>query len=287
VAAHVADRRRVAATVAFGLVAGIVGTAEQGGAFGELFGGLSIVVAPAFVGLVVRHTRDQARRLRELTWHLERERERSALAAVAEERTRIAREMHDVVAHGLSVVAIQADAAEAALARDPERAREPLRTIRSATAEALGEMRRLLGVLRAEGEPAELVPQPGLAQLPALLERARAAGVPAELEVVGTPRALPGGLDLSAYRIVQEALTNVGRHAPGAPAQVRLVWDPAALHVEVRDPGSGKPAAAPNGSGHGLVGLRERARLHGGSFAAGPAPGGGFAVTAVLPVEDA
>jgi signal transduction histidine kinase len=278
-AAHLPDVRRVAAVTAVGVVVTVVATALRSEVVGELFGAISAVVAPAVAGRVVR-------RLRELTLHLEHERERAERAAVAEERGRIARELHDVVAHGVSVIAIQADAAEAALDRDPELARAPLRTIRGSAKEALEEMRHLLGMLREDDDGGELAPQPGLEQLPDLVARARAGGVPVDLDVSGTPRTLPPGLDLSAYRIVQEALTNVRKHAQGAPTTVRIDWEPRALALEVRDHGPG-PAANANGGGHGLVGMRERVRLHGGQLTTGEAAGGGFAVFARLPLDAA
>jgi signal transduction histidine kinase len=278
-AAYEPDGRVVAAVVGFGITATVAGSLIQGAVVGEYFGALSAVAGPALAGRVVR-------RLRSLTAELEHERERSAHAAVGEERARIARELHDVVAHGLSVIAIQADAAEAALGRDPELARRPLTAIRASAREALAEMRQLLGMLREDDGPDTadaLAPQPGLGQLPALVERTRAAGVPVELEISGEPRPLPASLDLSAYRILQEALTNVRKHAGSVPATVRLEWRDGALAVGVRDRGPGGPTGGR--AGHGLVGMRERVRLHGGELHAGPtAAGDGFEVRAVLPL---
>jgi signal transduction histidine kinase len=280
-AAHVEDREPVVAVTAFGVGISLAGSWINDEVAGEYFGAVSAVLLPAVVGRVVRHQRAQTAHLRELTAELERERERTAELAVAEERARIARELHDVVAHALSVIAIQSDGAEAALDAEPERVRRPLRVIRRSAEEALGEMRRLLGVLRdQDGEGLE--PQPGLAQLPGLVERARAAGMPVTLHVEGQPRHVPAGLDLSAFRIVQEALTNVHKHAHGAPATVRVVWERRELSLQVRDAGAGEARA--NGNGHGLVGMRERVRLLGGELHAGRLPGGGFEVTAVLPL---
>ncbi|HEU4657185.1 MAG TPA: sensor histidine kinase [Capillimicrobium sp.] len=284
VAVYVDDLRVVVAVTALGVADAIVATALQGAVAGEYFGAVSSVAAPAVVGRFVRRHRVQARRLEELTVHLERERERGARAAVAEERARIARELHDVVAHGVSVIAIQSDAAEAALERDPALARTPLQTIRGSAREAMAEMRRLLGVLHDDGDGAELAPQPGLAQLEALVERARQAGVPVELRVDGEPRPLAASADLSAYRIVQEALTNVRKHAPGAAATVEVLWRDGALELRVTDDG---PGGTPADGGHGLIGMRERVRLHGGELVAGPRPEGGFAVHARLPMEPA
>lgn len=284
VAAHVEDARVVLGAVAFGVAASIFASAVNHEVTGEYFGAVTAVVVPAAVGRLVRRQRAQSRRLEELTVHLERERERGARAAVAEERARIARELHDVVAHGVSVIAVQSDAAEAALARDPELAAAPLRTIRGSATEALAEMRRLLGVLRQEGDAAELGPQPGLSQLDELVRRAEEGGVGVTLEVVGQPRPLPASLDLSAYRIVQEALTNVRKHSPGSAATVRLTWREDRLELLVANEGAPAPEASDNG-GHGLVGMRERVRLHEGTLQAGPRQGGGWVVAASLPLE--
>src|SRR3954471_166852 len=255
-AAHVTSIRRVALVVAAGVACSIAGSVEHGAVVGEYFVALSAVVAPALVGRIVRRQRRQAARLADLAHQLDVERERGMRAAVAEERARIARELHDVVAHGLSVIAIQADATEAALDHDATLAREPLRTIRATSTEAMAEMRRLLGVLRADGAVADLDPQPGLVQLPALVERVSASGVPVTVEVQGEPRSMPASVDLSAYRIVQEALTNVGKHAAGAAADVCLTWLPDALSLTVRDHGGANgngahAAAAANGNGNG------------------------------------
>jgi signal transduction histidine kinase len=264
-AAYADDRAAVIAVVAFGLVASVAASWINREVPGEYFGALSAVALPAVAGGAVRHQRAQ-----------------SARVAAAEERARIARELHDVVSHSLSVIAIQASAAEAALERDAKLAGPPLAAIRSSAEEALADMRRMLGVLRESGEGADRVPQPGLARLPELVEHARAAGVDVTLEVAGTPRPLPPSVDLSAFRIVQEALTNVRKHASGAPATVRVGWEPSALAVAVRDRGPGTVAGG--SGGHGLVGMRERVRLHGGELRAGPAPDGGFEVAAVLPL---
>jgi signal transduction histidine kinase len=201
-----------------------------------------------------------------------RERERTKQMSVAEERARIARELHDVVAHGVSVIAVQADAAEAALEHDPARAATPLRSIRGSAHDALAEMRRMVGVL---GETHERGPQPGLAQLPGLIQGN------VTLEVQGDPVPVPASLDLTAYRIVQEALTNVRKHAGSAPTTVRLAWRADALEVRVRDHGPGPNG---HGDGHGLVGMQERVKLHGGRLHTGAAAGGGFEVIAELPL---
>jgi signal transduction histidine kinase len=287
VAAHVGSREAVAATVVAGCGLAVAGSVIHGAAFGEYFGALSAVAAPAIVGRFVRHQRIQAARLRDLTEQLEREREQRVAAAVSDERARIARELHDVIAHEVSVIAIQSDAAEAALGTDPELARAPLLAIRDSAVAALAEMRRLLSVLRDPDDPAGEAPQPGLAQLRELVERAAALGIDVEVDVDGTPRAIPASVDLSAYRILQEALTNVHKHAHDAPAAVRVSWGADRLRLEVRNRRNGAAPAAPDGGGHGLVGMRERARVLGGSLEAGAAPDGGFVVTAVLPLRGA
>jgi signal transduction histidine kinase len=279
-ATEVDDVRTVGAVAAAGCALGALAVWAHHDVVGELFGAVLVVLAPVAAGRLVRRQREQHRRLEELTLHLERERERGARAAVAEERARIARELHDVVAHGVSVIAIQSDAAEAALSRDPRLAGPPLRAIKGSARDALTEMRRLLGVLRSDDDASDMLPQPGLAQLPELVAR---AGVPVTLEVEGEPRALPAGVDISAYRIVQEALTNVRKHAGAVPATVRVAWaeDAVALTVRDRGPGAGAPPA--DGEGHGLIGMRERVRLLGGELHTGAAAGGGFEVRAVLP----
>jgi signal transduction histidine kinase len=281
-AAEVADPRPVALLSALACAIGVVEVWLRGEVAGEAVGAVLVVIAPVGVGRLVRRQREQQRRLEELTLHLERERERGARAAVAEERTRIARELHDVVAHGVSVIAIQSDAAEAALERDPALARPPLQAIRGSALEALTEMRRLLGVLRSDDDPSGVTPQPGLAQLPELLER---SGVPVTLEVAGEPRPLAAGVDISAYRILQEALTNVRKHGGAAPTTVRLAWTERCVELIVRDDGPGPPPSANGaGDGHGLLGMQERVRLLGGELRTGAAgPDGGFEVRAVLP----
>jgi signal transduction histidine kinase len=206
-----------------------------------------------------------------------------ARTALQQERARIARELHDVVAHAISMIVVQAGASEQIVAEDPERARASFRSIRAAGSEALGEMRRLLGVLREDGDELALDPQPGLAGVDALVAQARAVGLSVELHVGGTCQPLSPGLDLTAYRIVQEALTNVRKHAGAQRAQVRVDYRDA-LEIEVVD--DGREMTTVNGSGHGLVGMRERVALYGGTLDAGPRPGGGFRVRAVLPIGE-
>jgi signal transduction histidine kinase len=227
----------------------------------------------------------------------------AASSAVAGERLRIARELHDVVAHSMSVIAVQAGYGQYVIDASPAGAREALGAIQATSRDALEEMRRMLGVLRRqeEGEDtapqrepprsAPLAPAPGLGDLGRLIQRTRGAGVEVSLERSGRVREVPAGVGLSAYRIIQEALTNVVRHAgSGAHCTVRLGYGETALHVRVAD-GGGRPlvpavsAPVAAGAGHGLAGMRERAHLCGGEFTAGPLPGGGFQVTATLPLS--
>jgi signal transduction histidine kinase len=205
--------------------------------------------------------------------------------AVAEERRRIARELHDVVAHHVSVMGVLATGSRRMLARDPAAADEALATIEETGRTALREMRRLLTVLRADAEPAgELAPQPGLAGVEGLVEQIREAGVPATLKVEGAPGPLDPGIALTVYRIVQEALTNALKHAGAAAVEVRLLFAPQELIVEVCDTGRG-PQLSPGAIGHGLLGMRERVMLYGGTLRTGPRPGGGYRVYAKIPLD--
>jgi signal transduction histidine kinase len=243
-----------------------------------MVGDLALIVIPALLG---RMTFNRRRRIA-------RERQVASEEAVVAERARIARELHDVVAHHLSVMVVQAEAARAVGERDPAAADEALRQIEASGRTGLAEMRRLLEILKSQGEADGREPQPGLAQLDDLIEGMRSTGILVEAEVAGAPRPLPPGVDLSAYRIVQEALTNTLKHAGGARAHVLVRYDPNAVEVEVVDDGPGPPAAADaNGAatGHGLIGMRERMQLFGGELDAGPRPGGGFRVWARLPAE--
>ena len=222
---------------------------------------------------------------------LEAEREQNAARAVSEERSRIARELHDVVAHNVSVMVVQAGGARRTIDRNPERVRDILESIESTGRQALGEMRRLLGVLRADDEATDArAPQPGVSRLDDLVQTVRTAGLPVEIMVEGAPTPLSAGVDLSAYRIVQEALTNALKHAGPATAEVVLRYADDALEVSVRDNGRGSATAlaqaGSNGSanGHGIAGMRERVTLYGGQLRAGPRRGGGYEVVAILPL---
>jgi signal transduction histidine kinase len=204
--------------------------------------------------------------------------------AVMGERARIARDLHDVVAHHVSAIAVQAETARLTTEGLPDEGRAHFESIGNTARDALGEMRRLLGVLRedAQGEP-DRDPQPGLARLNELVDTARAAGTPVRLTLSGGATQLPAGIDLCAYRILQEALTNARRHAPGAPVDVELEYEVDAVRLRVRDHGPG--LSEPDADGHGLLGMRERAIMVGGTLTVGPADGGGFSVEAELPIQ--
>jgi signal transduction histidine kinase len=227
--------------------------------------------------------------LEERARRAEAERDTRARIAVAAERARIAREMHDVIAHHVSVIVVQADGAGYAFDRDPARARQAIDAISRTGRQALAETRRLLGVLRDGEETAGLVPQPGLAQVSELLAEARLAGLPASLTVEGAPRPLDDGQELAAYRIVQEALTNTRKHGGlGADAAVLLRYADDGLLVRVTDTGRAPTdgnGPGPGATGHGITGMRERVQLYGGTLRTGPRPGGGYEVTATLPAS--
>jgi len=216
---------------------------------------------------------------------LEREREARARHAVLEERARIARELHDVIGHTVSVIIVQAEAASALLDKRPEAAKKPLERIETTAREAMAEMRRLVGILdEADGPGAR--PQPGLPQLPELLDRVREAGLTVEFEAEGDVSDLPGGLNLAAYRVVQEALTNVMKHAGASAVRVRVGRSCGALTIDVVDDGRGcRPRE--DGGGRGLIGMRQRVALYGGRIDVGSQPGGGFSINVVIPLEGA
>ncbi|WP_087930513.1 sensor histidine kinase [Streptomyces albireticuli] len=231
--------------------------------------------------------------LEERTGRLEKEREQQAKMAVTAERARIARELHDVVAHNVSVMVVQADGAAYVLDASPEQAKQALETISGTGRQALAEMRRLLGVLRTEegAEGGEYVPQPDVEQIGDLVEEVRGAGLPVDFQVEGAPRPLPSGVELTAYRIVQEALTNTRKHGgPDAGASVRLTFFDDGLGLLVEDDGRGAQhelyeSGGADGMGHGLIGMRERVGMVGGTLDAGPRPGGGFRISVLLPIK--
>jgi signal transduction histidine kinase len=248
---------------------------------------LLFATVAGLVGDNLRQSRARWAALEERARFIESEREERARRAVVDERLRIARELHDVVAHSMSVIAVQAGVGHHVLDSQPEEARRALAAIGTTSRAALTEMRRLLGVLREEGQPqAALAPAPGLADLPRLLSQVREAGLDVTSTVSGDPSAGSVPVDLTAYRIVQEALTNALKHG-GPVATVRIDYGPSEVRVEVVDGGRPAPArsiAARNGLGHGLIGMRERVAVFGGRLQVGAVPGGGFRVLACLPV---
>ena len=235
------------------------------------------------VGDNVRTRRAYTAELEERAARLEREREEKAVRAVAEERARISRELHDVVAHHVSVIAVQAGAAAEEATTDP--AREALGHIQQTSRQVLAELRSMLEVLSSDEAGPGLAPQPSLGEVDQLVDQSRTAGLPVELVIAGERRELPAIVDLAAYRIVQEALTNIRTHAGPAHARVELRYTDDALALEVTDDGRAAGQAGNGGGGRGLVGMRERVALVGGRLEAGPRPGGGFRVAAVLPLD--
>ena len=234
-------------------------------------------------GYALRERAEQAEAAEERAAQAEREREAAARVAVAEERSRIARELHDIVAHAVSVMVLQVGAVRHKLPDALAADRDALRGVERAGRTALAEMRRLLAAMRREGDEAELVPQPGLDGLDSLLAEIGRAGLPVELHVDGQPVPLPRGVDLSAYRIVQEGLTNALKHARANDADVTVRYRPDELEIEVRDNGQGSVTS--DGLGHGLIGVRERVKIYGGKMSAGTASSGGFVLSTSLPLD--
>lgn len=290
VAAYALGARRPAAVgvVTMLLVFGemtVVGYLMQRAGHGSVSNNASAMPIAALVWLVgqLLRQRDQREgRTQRALAEARAETERRAAAAVEQERTRISRELHDVVAHNLSVIVLQLAGARRVSDRDPAAAATAIEAAETAARNALGEMRKLVQLVRGGEADADL-PQPGLEQLPRLIDEARAVGTSVELETSGRPFTLPPGLDLAAYRIVQEALTNVRKHAGTAAAQVRIDYRDHELAVSIEDdgPGADEAGAVP---GHGLIGMRERVALYGGEIETGPRAGGGFAVRARLPL---
>ncbi|WP_328672969.1 sensor histidine kinase [Streptomyces sp. NBC_00322] len=271
---------------------------EGAGVGGRIF--VTIVMTVPFalawvLGDSIRTRRAYFAQLEERATRLEREREAQAKVAVAAERARIARELHDVVAHNVSVMVVQADGAAYVLDAAPDQAKQALETISTTGRQALAEMRRLLGVLRTGDAPesGEYVPQPDVQQIEDLVEQVRRAGLTVDFKIEGTPRPLPSGVELTAYRIVQEALTNTRKHGgPEAGASVRLVYFDDGLGLLVEDDGRGSAHelyedGGADGKGHGMIGMRERVGMVGGTLDAGPRPGGGFRISALLPLKPA
>lgn len=291
---HVTSVLATCSVVVVGCVAGVVSVLRGPEQPPAAFGAVLAVALPVVVGRLVARQRFQNERLAELAEQLRRERSSGERAAAAEERARIARELHDVVGHDVSVIALQADAAGAALDSRPELARAPVEAIRESATSAMREMRRVLRSWHDEegggGGPGAGTgaddesrhPQPGIAELPSLVDRARRAGSCIDVVVDGESRPVPASTGLAVYRVVQEALTNARRHAPGAPVHVSLTWAPESVRVVVRDDGPGPDEGGAHG--YGIAGMRERLRLLDGALSAGPAPTGGFHVEAELPL---
>jgi signal transduction histidine kinase len=235
-------------------------------------------------GFALRERAEKAEAAENRASQAEREREAAARIAVAEERARIARELHDIVAHAVSVMVLQVGAVRHQLPEALGEDRDALRGVERAGRTALAEMRRLLAAIRPDGDEAELVPQPGLDGLQSLLEEVGRAGLPVELHIDGKPFPLPRGIDLSAYRIVQEGLTNALKHARATNADVTVRYRSDEVQLEVRDNGQG--SATSDGLGHGLVGVRERVKIYGGEMTAGAASEGGFVLSTRLPLVD-
>jgi signal transduction histidine kinase len=262
----------------------------EGGAFDDLPLNQGFLLAynvvtiamPVALGVAVRGLRRRQVELRSQAVELRRQREENARRAVLDERVRIARELHDVVAHHVSVMGVQAGAARRVMPKQPDRAEEALASIESSSRQAVVELHRLLGFLRREGQQDGLAPQPDLSRLPELVAEAGGDALQVRLQIEGEPRPLPSTLELSAYRVIQEALTNTRKHAGATTSTVRVAYRPEELEIEVLDDGGG--GATPVNGGHGLIGMRERVGLHGGHLRAGSRPEGGFAVRATFPV---
>ena len=250
---------------------------------GDIIPAWAFIIVFWFIGKTIRQRRLQAVELEDRASQLELEREERARLAVAEERSRISRELHDIIAHSVSVMVVQAQAAQRLLEGEQREARQALGSIETTGRQALAEMRRLLGTLRRTDAELALAPQPSLKHLDALVEQAREAGLPVELSVEGDAGSLPPGVDLTAYRIAQEALTNVRKHAGGAHASVVVRRSDDGIELEITDDGSGSDKN--DGTGQGLIGMRERVALYGGVFESGKREGGGYVVRARLPLD--
>jgi signal transduction histidine kinase len=287
VAANQAPRRAAVAAAAFVVMVGVGFTIDPGrGTVGDFVFVLALVGGAWTLGYLLRERGLHNIALEDRVLRVEREREERARAAVAEERARIARELHDVVAHSLSVMLVQTGVVRRRIRSDRPGESELLAEVESTGRGALSEMRRLLGILRTEGVgAAELEPQPGLDTLEPLVDGMRDAGLTVSLSVEGDAIGVSPGVGLAAYRIVQESLTNSLKHAGGASAVVRLRYAGDALDLEVVDDGRGFDPTS-DGAGHGLVGMRERVALYGGSLETGPRRGGGYGVRARLPLEE-
>ncbi len=284
--AHTRNRKAVVGAVVLLLfMASGIWNQIEGRQLGQQLNGWVVVTVAWLIGKGMQRSRDLTTSLRAQARQLEQEREERARLAVALERTRIARELHDVIAHSVSVMVIQAAAERKVLSQEQHKTRDVLEMIERTGRQALVELRRMLGVLRKSDEPLLLAPQPGLPDLDSLLDQVREAGLPVAFRVEGNRALVPAGVELSAYRIVQEALTNTLKHAGQAHAEVTVRYFGDRLELVVADDGGGSVEALRSNSGHGLVGMRERVAMLGGSLQAGPRESGGFLVCATLPLE--
>jgi signal transduction histidine kinase len=285
-------RRTFVAAVAIGAALVFLVVTDAPGFDAGTFASNAALFATMFMfGVNIRTRRDRVAALEERAVAVEREKEEEARRAVADERLHIARELHDVVAHSMGVIAVQASVGEHVIDEKPAEAKRALEAISGVSRSTLAEIRRMLGVLREtddaeHGSPA-YAPAPGLSELDRLVRELDGAGLPVDVAYDGAPVELPRGVDLTAYRIVQEALTNVMKHAGPARARVVVRFDPGVLGLEIVDDGRGVNGRSEHRSGHGLVGMRERVAVYGGTLEVGPKPGGGFRVAARLPYGDA
>jgi signal transduction histidine kinase len=278
------DRRQAVVGLAIALgAAGVVTLNDPGQGWSDFAGVVLLFSIAWLTGFAIGRKLEQASAAQERAERLESEREAEARAAVAEERARIARELHDVVGHSVSVMTVQASAVRRRLLPDQEQEREALEIVEQTGREALAEMRRLVGVLRRPEEAPALAPQPSLQHLDRLVAQAGESGLPVELRIEGEPTPLPPGVDLTAYRLVQEGLTNAIKHARASKADVVVTYSDGTVEVSVTDDGTGDGDGG--GGGHGLVGMRERVSVYGGELEAGPRPEGGYALKARLPVQ--
>jgi signal transduction histidine kinase len=280
----ISDRRQSVAGWSAVVAAAAVVDYQTTAAFSDFFWTTLILTLAWFFGVALGTRTEQTRELRVRVEAAERDRALAAERATAEERSRIARELHDVVAHSVSVMVVQASGVRRLLKPDQEREREALVSVEQIGRQALTEMRRMLGVMRTgEDQPAALAPQPGLQHLDRLIAQVEEAGLPVTLHVEGERPELSPGVDLSAYRIIQEGLTNALKHAKGAHADVVIRYIDGLVQLEITDDGIGSANGTPGG--HGLVGMRERVAVYGGTLEAGPRDGGGFVLRAELPME--
>jgi signal transduction histidine kinase len=277
-AAHSPYRRLMIVTLALG---GVLLAAQSSTNVPHLTPGLVAVIALMLVVLAVNTVLTWQQRMRAM----QADHAAATRQAVDDERSRLARELHDVITHNVSMMVVQAGAARQVLDTAPDRARDALLAVEAGGRAAMGELRQTMGLLTGSEDSVELTPQPGIDQLSALAQRVRSTGVPVELTVAGTPAAVPAGVDLATYRVVQEAVTNALKHAAGSQVQVTVTYAPDSIRVEITDSGGSSTSAAGTGSGRGLIGLRERLAVYGGTLQAGIRPTGGYRVSAEIPID--